>query len=94
LLSPNINNSLDAIKIYRERDNVEKAFDDLKNTFDLKRLRIHSSDRLEARIFIQFISLIYSSKLREMLRDCKTSLKYMSLEEIFDALEILVQTTI
>jgi transposase len=92
LLSPNIKNTHDAIKIYRDRDHVEKAFDDLKNNLDLKRLRIHDSERLEAKIFIEFLTLIYSSKLRKIIRECTTSLKYLSFDEIFDALNGLIVT--
>jgi transposase len=94
LLSPNIINPIEAIKIYRNRDNVEKYFDDLKNLIDSNRLRVHASDKLEARIFIQFLSLVFTTKLRSKLQKCDTPVKNLSLVDIFDCLEILTQTTI
>jgi transposase len=95
LLSPNIKEAIEALKIYRNRDKVEKCFDDLKNTVDSRRLRVHTSERLDARIFIQFLSLIYASKIRALLlEDSKASIKHLSLDEIFDDLKILTQTQI
>ena len=31
------------LRLYRERDAVEKFFDDMKNSMDMDRLRVHSS---------------------------------------------------
>lgn len=53
-----------ALKLYRERDSVEKFFDDMKNTLDMKRLRVHSGDNAKARMFMQYIAsiLLYSCR--------------------------------
>lgn len=56
------------LETYRTKDAVEKSFDNLKNELDLKRLRIHSDDAMEGRIFIGFISLILMSYIREKMR--------------------------
>ena len=47
-----------ALARYRERDSVETFFNDLKNSLDMKRLRVHESSRAKARIFIQCIASI------------------------------------
>jgi transposase len=57
---------LDHVKIlelYRRKDYLEKIFDVLKNEFDGKRLRGHSKDVINGRLFIKFISLILYSAL-------------------------------
>lgn len=64
--------ALEVLKIYRNKDVVEKAFDDLKNQLDMKRLRIHSSSRMAAKVFVQFISLILLSQIQQTL--CKKTL--------------------
>ncbi|MDR0571458.1 MAG: transposase [Rickettsiales bacterium] len=92
LLSSNINDSIEALTIYRNKDKVENSFDDLKNHLDLKRLRIHTSSRMDSRIFIQFISLILISELRNTAKN-KPKLKYLSNSEIFDELESLYVIT-
>ena len=61
--------ALDVLRIYRDKDVVEKCFDDLKNQLDLKRLRMHSSGRISARIFVQFIALILLSQIQRTIRE-------------------------
>lgn len=56
------------LEIYRRKDVVEKSFNNLKNDLDLERLRIHTDDAMEGRIFIGFISLIIMSYIREQMR--------------------------
>ncbi len=56
LLANDIKDPVEALIIYRNKDNIEKCFDDLKNQLDMKRLRIHSSPAMDGRLFIQFIA--------------------------------------
>ena len=44
------------LELYRRKDYLEKTFDVLKNEFDGKRLRGHSKDAINGRLFIKFIS--------------------------------------
>jgi transposase len=69
ILSTNIKDNLEALKIYRNKDVVEKCFDDLKNELDMKRLRVHNSGRMKSRLFIQFIALILLSQIRKVMRE-------------------------
>jgi hypothetical protein len=87
LLSPSIHNPFDAIQIYRNRDKVEKSFDDLKNSLDGKRFRVDSSSKMQCKAFVHFLSLIYKAKFRSMLQPCTTSVKYLSESEIIDDLK-------
>ena len=68
LLTNSIKNPIEALQVYRDKDVVEKCFDDLKNQLDMKRLRMHSSATVDGRIFVQFIALIYMSALRREMR--------------------------
>jgi transposase len=58
LLSNHVADSIDAIRIYRAKDIVEKGFLKLKNSLDLGRLRVHDSDACQNKMFICFIALI------------------------------------
>ncbi len=40
---------------YRAKNAVENSFDDLKNHLDMRRLRIHTSDAMDSRLFLQFL---------------------------------------
>lgn len=66
----------EALSIYRNKDSIEKLFDDLKNQLDMKRLRIHSSGRMSSRLFIQFIALILQSQIHKTLREQSLSGRY------------------
>ena len=68
--------ALETLQIYRNKDVVEKCFDDLKNQLDLKRLRIHSSQQMSARIFVQFIAMIFMSRIQKTMRESTLSERY------------------
>ena len=80
LLSNSIKDPVKALQIYRDKDIVEKCFDDLKNQLDMKRLRMHSSAAVDGRLFIQFISLILISALRKEMRANKLIEQYTARE--------------
>jgi transposase len=84
----------DALDIYRRKEVVENCFDDLKNTLDMNRLRIHSSQAMDARLFIQFISLILLSRLRSIKNaSAFPSLKRISTRDIMEAMETIAEVT-
>ena len=69
------------LSLYRERDEVEKKFDDLKNELEAMPLRVHKIETLQGLLFIFFISLILRAIL---LRRAKAAelLDKKSIEEI------------
>ena len=67
---------VEALQVYRDKDIVEKCFDDLKNSLDMKRLRVHSIETVDGRLFVQFISLIFTSAIRREMRKSKLIEKY------------------
>jgi transposase len=69
LLTNDIKDPVEALVVYRNKDAVEKCFDDLKNQLDMKRLRIHSSASMDGKLFVQFITLILMSALRKKMRE-------------------------
>ena len=62
--------AVEALEAYRRKESVECCFDDLKNSLDMNRLRIHSSQAMDSRLFIQFLSLILLSQLRKIKKQC------------------------
>ena len=68
ILSNMVKDPVEALKIYRDKDVIEKSFDDLKNQLDMNRLRMHTADAVNGRLFVQFIALIYVSALRKEMR--------------------------
>jgi transposase len=76
------------LELYRRKDYLEKTFDVLKNEVDGKRLRGHSKDVINGRLFIKFISLILYSALANKMRE-KDLFKHYSIKEIMYELKKL-----
>ena len=72
------------LDIYRRRDVVEKSFDALKNELDMKRLRSHTSNTAQGKLFVSFLALIVRSymlhELRTYMRENTVTLKKILLE--------------
>jgi transposase len=83
------------LETYRRKDAVENCFDDLKNSLDMKRLRIHSSATMDSRLLIQFIALILISRIRAIVAVAKQNkdLRFMTVREIMEAMECIVRIT-
>ena len=69
LATNDIKDKVRALEVYRNKDSVEKCFDDLKNDLDMKRIRMHSAAAMEGRIFIQFISLLITTRLKQVMNE-------------------------
>ena len=53
---------------YRDRNDVEVGFDDVKNAEDMRRLRNHNERTIKGKMFVVFIALILLTKLRMEVR--------------------------
>lgn len=90
ILSNAIKDPIQALQVYRDKDVIEKSFDDFKNQLDLRRLRMHSSAAVNGRLFIQFIALIYMSALRKEMRDSGL-IKQYTVRELLQEMETLIK---
>ena len=71
----------EVLSLYRERDEVEKKFDDLKNELEAMPLRVQKIETLQGLLFIFFVSLIMRAILLRKARDAEL-LDKKSIEEI------------
>ena len=90
LLSNRVKAPGQALAIYRDKDVVEKCFDDIKNQLDMKHLRMHSGSTTDERVFVQFIALIYVSALRREMRKSNLMERY-TVRELLQEMETLTQ---
>ena len=67
LLSTHEKDTAKALFHYRQRNNIELHFDDLKNLTDCKRLRVHSEDVMQGRVFINFLAMIVINELKRFI---------------------------
>jgi len=65
--------SSQVLSIYRKKDAVEKAFNNLKDRFSLKRTRYSRDDNFNGKVFLQFLALIITSRIRKVMKDSDLS---------------------
>lgn len=70
---------------YRSKDLGEKQFNNFKNFIDMNRLRIHSDETMNGKIFIGFISIIIKSQLEKLYKNELNRFEY-SIEKILKEL--------
>jgi hypothetical protein len=77
-----------ALLIYRNKDVVEKAFDNVKDRLDMRRMNVSSDLSLDGKLFVEFIALIYISYLHKAMLNEHLYTKY-TMNELLDELEII-----
>lgn len=92
ILTNSVKDPIRSLQIYRDKDAVEKCFDDLKNHIDMKRLRMHTSKTVHGRLFVQFIALIYMSAIRKKLRATKLANQY-TVRELLREMDTVTRVT-
>ena len=65
--------SSEVLRIYKEKDVIEKGFDDIKNHIDMKRLRVHSDATVAGKLFCAFLALIITSEMTNCLHEYNSS---------------------
>ena len=76
------------ISLYRRKDAIEKYFDKMKNDLDVKRLRVHSRETMEGRLFMCFVSLILYSSIATKLAERHVYKDYTAREVIYELRKI------
>lgn len=90
MMTTDLGKSPEAIlDIYRRKDIIEKSFDELKNDLDMKRLRVHSEDAMEGKMFIAFIGLILRTYVHNKLRCYLDSNRPVSMPQVYDELRMI-----
>ena len=90
ILSSKLKDPAEALRVYRTKEVVENSFDDLKNQLDMKRLRVHDSEAMDTRLFLQFMALIFICHIRNTLSK-DDELKNFTVREVMEVLESLVR---
>ncbi len=88
LLSNEIKDPLEALTIYRNKDLVEKAFENLKERLNVRRLAVSSEQSLDGKLFVQFIALIFLSHITRKMQESNLFKDY-TLQEVLDELDVI-----
>jgi transposase len=77
-----------ALEIYRNKDVVEKAFGNLKERLNMRRLLVSSEQSLDGKLFVAFIALIYLSYIKKQMQ-AKKLYKHYTLGSLLDTLDVI-----
>lgn len=76
LLSNDVSDARKAMNIYRDKDVVEKGFLRLKNNIDLGRLRVHSANAMQGKLFVGFVASVIMASINKVMADMNLYKKY------------------
>jgi len=88
LLSNEIKEAINALDIYRNKDLVEKAFGNLKERLNLRRVAVSSEQSLDGKLFVEFIALIFLSYITKSMQE-NNLFKDYTLQEVLDELDVI-----
>ena len=88
LLSNEVKDAVKAIEIYRNKDLVEKAFHNLKERLNLRRVAVSSEQSLDGKLFVQFIALIFLSYIKKKMQD-NNLFKNYTMQEALDEFDVI-----
>ena len=88
LISNEIKDPVEALKIYRMRDVIEKAFGNLKDRLNFSRTLTSSESALEGKLFVEFIALIYLSYIKKQMEISHLFGDY-TMNELLDELDVI-----
>lgn len=85
LLSNEVKDPVNALEIYRNKDLVEKGFNNLKERLNSRRMAVSSEHSLNGKLFVQFIALIYLSYITRKMQQTKLFKNHLCIIRTFDA---------
>ena len=71
LLSNEIKDPSEALSLYKSKEIVEKAFGNLKERLNFRRMQVSSELSLNGKLFVEFIALIYLSYVKKAMLEAK-----------------------
>lgn len=88
LLSNGIKDPVQAIRIYRYKDLIEKSFGNLKERLDMRRMSVESSENFEGKLFVQFVALQLLSYIKKQMDENGLFANY-TMQSLLDELDII-----
>jgi transposase len=88
LLSNEVKDPYEALSLYRSKDLVEKAFGNLKERLNFRRMQVSSELSLNGKLFVEFVALIYLSYVKKKMQDANLFVKW-TLQGLLDELDTI-----
>ena len=88
LISNDVKDAITALEIYRNKDLVEKGFNDLKGRLDFRKPGVSSDLSLDGKLFVEFIALIFLSYIKKQMQEKEMFSNY-TMQEVLDELDLI-----
>ena len=88
LLSNEKMDSMTALQLYRNKDVVEKAFGNIKDRLNLRRLLVSSEKSLDGKLFVAFVALVYLAHIKMKMHESGLFDKY-TIQMLLDKLDVI-----
>ncbi|OPL07778.1 MAG: transposase [delta proteobacterium ML8_F1] len=88
MLSNEKMDAMTALDLYRNKDFVEKAFGNIKDRLNLRRLMVSSERSLDGKIFVAFVALIYASYIKNNMQKSGLFQNY-TFQTLLDKLDVI-----
>jgi transposase len=88
MLSNEIKDPMQALDLYRSKDLVEKAFENLKDRLAFRRVLVSSEKSLDGKLFVEFIALIIMSHIKKKMHEAGLFRKY-TMQEMLDQIDLI-----
>ena len=88
LISNEVKDPVTALSLYRMRDVVEKAFWNVKDRLNLRRMLTSSESSLEGKLFVEFVALMYLSYIKKKMEETGLFSRY-TMHELLDELDVI-----
>ena len=77
-----------ALKIYRMKDVVEKAFGNIKERLNMRRLLVSSERNLDGKLFVEFVALILIAYINKKMQN-QGLYKDYTMQQMLDKLDVI-----
>lgn len=88
LLSNEVKDPIQALALYRNKDVIEKAFGNLKDRLNFRRMEVSSERSLDGKLFVEFIALIFLSYLKKVMQEKNLFQRY-TMQGLLDELDVI-----
>lgn len=88
LISNDLKDPAEALKIYRNKDLVEKAFANIKERLGCRRLAVSSELSLDGKLFVEFIALVYLAYIKKQMKEQELFKDY-TLQGVLDKFDMI-----
>jgi transposase len=88
MISNEIKDPVKALELYRNKDLIEKAFENIKERLSFRRMLVSSEKSLDGKLFVEFIALIIMSDIKRRMQGTKLLKKY-TMQEMLDQIDLI-----